>query len=146
MSWDAHVDDIMQPDNVIDCAIVGCLPGQELMWGSFKDGTFRNITSAEVKALMTSERSSLLSNGVTLGNIKCTVLRDMLFDPDSDTDTGTGTMDLRTKATGNEPTYCICVVKTKTALVFVKGKPDSHGGNLNVVADKKVSYLKSCGY
>ncbi|KAG9338995.1 hypothetical protein JZ751_024393 [Albula glossodonta] len=140
MSWEAVVDSIMQQDNVIDCAIVGCSPGQESVWVSFKDGTFLSITSAEVKALMTAERSSLFTNGVTLGNIKCTVLRDMLFDSDL------GTMDLKTKATENEPTYCISVAKTKLALIFVKGKAESHAGNLNVVVDRTAKNLRSFGY
>ncbi|XP_035509295.1 profilin-2-like [Morone saxatilis] len=62
---------------------------------------------------------------MTLGNKKCSVIRDSLH-VDSD-----WTMDIRTKSQGGEPTYNITVGRAGKVLVLVMGKEGVHGGGLN---------------
>ncbi|OXB52922.1 hypothetical protein ASZ78_005723, partial [Callipepla squamata] len=61
---------------------------------------------AEVNALVSPERGSLLVNGLTLGGQKCSVIRDSLLVD------GEHTMDLRTKSTAGAPTYNITATIT----------------------------------
>ncbi|MBN3274948.1 PROF2 protein, partial [Polyodon spathula] len=58
----------------------------------------------EIAVLIGKDRTSFLTNGLTLGKVKCSVLRDRLDVEDE------WTVDLRTKAPG-EPTYNISVAK-----------------------------------
>ncbi|MBN3318396.1 PROF1 protein, partial [Atractosteus spatula] len=68
----------------------------------------------EIAAVTSKDRSSFFINGVTLGGVKCSVLRDRLNED------GEWTMDLRTKSAEGQPTYNITIAKSNkgTALLI----------------------------
>ncbi|KAI1898760.1 hypothetical protein AGOR_G00075690 [Albula goreensis] len=139
MSWDSYIESLTADGVVIEAAIAGCESGQESIWAS--KGGFSKITAAEIRQLVATDRSSLFSAGVTLGGVKCTVLRDNL---NAD---GNFTMDLKTKSSDAQPdTFNITVGKSKKALVIVKGAKDTHGGNLNPKAFSMAEHLRKSGY
>ncbi|XP_072562651.1 profilin-1 [Paramormyrops kingsleyae] len=137
MSWIGYVTSLMDRGYTVDAAIVGCLTGQESVWAAHPGGDFERITPHEIQRLLIKDRGELFSNGLTLANTKCTVLRDRLNED------GVFTMDLRTKGTELQPdTFNICVGKSGQALVLVKGKKDVHGGKLNPMVDDMAAYLR----
>ncbi|KAG7484037.1 hypothetical protein MATL_G00045000 [Megalops atlanticus] len=117
----------------------GDVLGRESLWASHPSGEFKAITPAEIRQLVAKERNTLFSNGVTLGGVKCTVLRDSINEENS--------MDLRTKASdADAQTYNISVGRSNTALVIVKGNHGIHGGSVNVKAFNMAEYLRKSGY
>ncbi|KAG7464572.1 hypothetical protein MATL_G00167020 [Megalops atlanticus] len=141
MSWDSYIESLMQGDFVQDAAILGYENGKESVWAANKGGEFANITPAEIRQMVNTDRSNLFSGGITLAGTKCTVLRDTLHLD------GQYTMDLRTKASDKDPdTYNISVGKSGKALVVVKGKKDTHGGKLNPKAYNFADHLRKSGY
>ncbi|XP_048884880.1 profilin-1 [Brienomyrus brachyistius] len=141
MSWDGYITNLMAGDFMMDAAIVGHEKGQESVWAAHKGGDLARISAAEIRQLVTTDRGSLFSTGVTIAGTKCTVLRDALNID------GQSTMDVRTKASDQNPdTYNISIGKSGKALVFVKGNKEAHGGKLNPKAFDMSQHLKKSGY
>ncbi|XP_031162852.1 profilin-2 isoform X1 [Sander lucioperca] len=139
MSWQSYVDNLMADGSCQDAAIVGYTDAK-YVWASSVGGTFANITPEEIDVLIGKDRMAFFTSGMTLGNKKCSVIRDsLLLD-------GDWTMDIRTKSQGGEPTYNISVGKAGKALVFVMGKEGVHGGQLNKKAFMMAEYLRKSGY
>uniref|UniRef100_A0A3Q2YUJ8 Profilin n=1 Tax=Hippocampus comes TaxID=109280 RepID=A0A3Q2YUJ8_HIPCM len=90
MSWQSYVESLMAEGTCQDAAIVG-YGDAKYVWASLSGGTFANITPAEIDVMVAKERDSFFTQGLTLGNKKCSVLRDSL-NVDGD-----WTMDFRTK-------------------------------------------------
>lgn len=122
-----------------DAAIVGYTDAK-YVWASFAGGTFANITPEEIDVLIGKDREGFFTSGLTLGNKKCSVIRDSLQID------GDWTMDIRTKSQGGEPTYNISVGRAGKALVFVMGKEGVHGGQLNKKSFQMAEYLRKSGY
>ncbi|KAL4631422.1 profilin-1-like [Arapaima gigas] len=140
MSWQSYIDNLMALDCTEDAAIVGCEPGQESVWAAHKGGQFTGITPAEVRSLVSKERSGLFATGCTLGGRKCTVLRDNLLQDSC-------TMDVRTKPTEQQQdTFCICIGKSHKALVLLRGNKDAPGGKLNPKVHDMIEHLKKSGF
>ncbi|XP_051231916.1 profilin-2 isoform X1 [Dicentrarchus labrax] len=139
MSWQSYVDNLMADGSCQDAAIVGYTDAK-YVWASYAGGTFANITPEEIDVLIGKDREGFFTSGMTLGNKKCSVIRDSL-QIDSD-----WTMDIRTKSQGGEPTYNITVGRASKALVFVMGKEGVHGGQLNKKAFQMAEYLRKSGY
>ncbi|XP_041791673.1 profilin-2-like isoform X1 [Chelmon rostratus] len=139
MSWQSYVDNLMADGSCQDAAIVGYTDAK-YVWSSFVGGTFANITPEEIDVLIGKDREGFFTSGLTLGNKKCSVIRDSLS-IDSD-----WTMDIRTKSQGGEPTYNVSVGRAGKALVFVMGKEGVHGGQLNKKAFQMADYLRKSGY
>lgn len=57
----------------------------------------------EIDVVTGKDREAFFTGGLTLGNKKCSVIRDSLFID------GDWTMDIRTKSQGGEPTYNVSV-------------------------------------
>lgn len=70
----------------------------------------------EIDILVGKDREGFFCNGMTLGQKKCSVIRDSLHID------GDHTMDIRTKSQGGEPTYNVTVGKAG------KGKRGDHLG------------------
>ncbi|KAM3876493.1 profilin-2 isoform 1-T1 [Diretmus argenteus] len=139
MSWQSYVDTLMADGSCQDSAIVGYTDAK-YVWASQAGGTFVNITSEEIDILVGKDREGFFTSGLTLGNKKCSVIRDSLH-IDSD-----WTMDIRTKSQGGEPTYNISVGRASRALVLVMGKEGVHGGQLNKKAFHMAEHLRKAGY
>ncbi|KAM9762533.1 profilin-2 isoform 1-T1 [Menidia menidia] len=139
MSWQSYVDNLMADGSCQDAAIVGYTDAK-YVWASFPGGIFASITPAEIDLLMGKDRDTLFTKGMTLGNKKCSVIRDSL------TTDGDWTMDVRTKSQGGEPTYNVSIGKAGKVLVIVMGKDGVHGGTLNKKAFTMAEYLKKAGY
>ncbi|XP_037104538.1 profilin-2-like [Syngnathus acus] len=134
MSWDSYVAKFIA-ENCQDAAIIG-YPDNKYVWAAHPGGNFANITPAEIDALMSKDRQSFFINGLTLGNEKCSVIRDRLA---VENEWG---MDLRTKSSTG-PTYNIALCQAKTVFVLIKGNEGVYGGTLNTLAYKTVEYLRN---
>ncbi|XP_071764174.1 profilin-2 isoform X1 [Centroberyx gerrardi] len=139
MSWQSYVETLMADGSCQDSAIVGYTDAK-YVWASFPGGTFVNITSEEIDTLVGKDREGFFTSGLTLGNKKCSVIRDSLQID------GDWTMDIRTKSQGGEPTYNVSVGRAGKALVLVMGKEGVHGGQLNKKAFHMAEYLRKSGY
>lgn len=139
MSWQSYVDNLMADGCCQDAAIVGYADAK-YVWASFAGGIFANITPEEIDVLVGKDREGFFTSGLTLGNKKCSVIRDSIH-IDSD-----WTMDIRTKSHGGEPTYNVTVGRAAKALVIVMGKEGIHGGQLNKKAYTMADYLRKSGY
>ncbi|XP_046884067.1 profilin-2-like isoform X1 [Hypomesus transpacificus] len=138
MSWQSYVDNLMADGSCQDCAIVG-FTDAKYVWAAHAGGSFLNITPQEIDVIVGKDRLSFFTNGMSLGQSKCSVIRDsMQID-------GDWTMDIRTKSTGG-PTYNISVGKALKVLVIVMGKEGIHGGLLNKKAFTMAEYLRKSGY
>lgn len=122
-----------------DSAIVGYTDAK-YVWAAHAGGSFLNISSQEIDVIVGKDRQSFFTNGLTLGQKKCSVIRDSL-QIDND-----WTMDIRTKSNGEGPTFNITVGKGSKALVIVMGKEGVHGGQLNKKAYSMADYLRKAGY
>ncbi|KAM6938976.1 profilin-2-like [Lycodopsis pacificus] len=139
MSWQSYVDNLLADGNCQDAAIVGYTDAK-YVWASNAGGTFANMTPEEIDVLTGKDRMGFFTTGITLGNKKCSVIRDSI-QTESD-----WTMDIRTKSQGGEPTYNISLGKASKALVVVMGKEGVHGGKLNKKAFDMADYLRKSGY
>ncbi|XP_061680226.1 profilin-2-like [Syngnathoides biaculeatus] len=140
MSWQGYVDSLIGDGSVCqDAAIVGYC-GCKGVWASSNGGMFSSITADEIDKLALGNREALCTDGLTLGKVKCSVIRDLFDEADNHT------MDLRTKCTGGGPTYNITIGKSNKAFVLVMGKEGTHGGKINVKAHGVTTYLRQSGY
>ncbi|XP_029503550.1 profilin-2-like [Oncorhynchus nerka] len=139
MSWQGYVDNLMADGSCQDTAIVGYTDAK-YVWASFPGGTFVNITVEEIDIIVGKDREAFFCGGLTLGQKKCSVIRDSLHAD------GDWTMDIRTKSQGGEPTYNVSIGKADKALVLVMGKEGVHGGQLNKKAFTMAEYLRKSGY
>ncbi|CDQ85094.1 profilin-2 [Oncorhynchus mykiss] len=139
MSWQGYVDNLMADGSCQDSAIVG-YTDSKYVWASFPGGTFVNITVEEIDIIVGKDREAFFCGGLTLGQKKCSVIRDSLHAD------GDWTMDIRTKSQGGEPTYNVSIGKAGKALVLVMGKEGVHGGQLNKKAYTMAEYLRKSGY
>ncbi|XP_041912821.1 profilin-2-like isoform X2 [Alosa sapidissima] len=139
MSWQSYVENLMADGSCQDAAIVGYTDAK-YVWSSHAGGTFSEITPAQIDILTGKEREKFFTSGLTLGNKKCSVIRDSLHIE------GDWTMDIRTKSQGGEPTYNVSVGKAGKILVLVMGKEGVHGGGLNKKAFTMAKYLRDSGF
>ncbi|XP_070404823.1 profilin-1 [Nothobranchius furzeri] len=142
MSWQAYIDNLQTPDQsgmvpVKDAAICGIAPGQQSVWVSTPG--LSGITPDEIKKLV-GDRSGFGQNGVFIAGQRCRLIRDQLdVDP-------IFTLDLKTAADADGNAYGICVGKSKTAIVIVKGIKDATGGQLSSKLYSVVEYLRKSNY
>ncbi|XP_035987044.1 profilin-1 [Fundulus heteroclitus] len=142
MSWQAYIDTLKSPDHsgtapVAEAAICGISAGQESVWVSTTG--LANITADEIKKLASKDRSSFAQNGAYIGGTRCRLIRDQLdVDP-------VFALDLKTAADADGNTFGVCVGKTKTAIVIVKGTKDASGGQLSAKIFTVVSHLQKAG-
>nr|XP_020452444.1 profilin-2 isoform X2 [Monopterus albus] len=139
MSWQSYVDNLMADGSCQDAAIVGYTDAK-YVWASFVGGIFANITPEEIDVLVGKDREGFFTGGLTLGDKKCSVIRDSLQID------GDWTMDIRTKSQGGEPTYNVSVGRAGKVLVLVMGKEGVHGGGLNKKAYSMAKYLRDSGF
>ncbi|XP_061832030.1 profilin-2-like isoform X2 [Nerophis lumbriciformis] len=140
MSWQSYVDNLMADGSCQEAAIIGHTYESKYVWASSPGGAFSTTTSAEIDVLTGKDRSCLFTSGLTVGNKKCSVIRDSLL---SD---GDWTMDIRTKSQGGEPTFNVSIGKASKVLVLVMGKEGVHGGGLNKKAYTMAKYLRESGF
>ncbi|XP_037743519.1 profilin-1 [Chelonia mydas] len=137
--WSCYIDRLMCDGNCQDAAIVG-YKDTPCVWAATPGKTLCNITPAEVNTLIAKDRSGIFINGVTLGGMKCSVIRDNLFIE------GEYTMDLRSKTTGEAPTYNITICMTNKAIVLAMGKEGVHGGCVNKQCFDMALHLRNLQY
>ncbi|XP_074839117.1 profilin-1 [Carettochelys insculpta] len=135
--WGSYIDNLMADGSCQDAAIVG-YKDTPSVWAATPGKTLGNITPGEVNVLVGKERSNLFINGLTLGGLKCSVLRDLLHTE------GEFSMDLRTK--NQSPTFNITVCMTNKTIVVVMGKEGVHGGTVNKKCFDMAHYLRRLHY
>ncbi|XP_075704463.1 profilin-1-like [Rhinoderma darwinii] len=130
MSWDDYIKNLVGAE-AQDAVICGFNPAS--VWAAHPGGHLSKITAAEISSLAAEDRSSFYTNGLTLGGMRCSLIRDNFSD--------SFTTDVRTKATEG-PTYNIAIAKTYTAFVIVMGAEGVHGGTVNSKAHAMAKYLR----
>ncbi|NXO01768.1 PROF1 protein, partial [Rhinopomastus cyanomelas] len=90
----------------------------------------------EVQALVSPDRAPLLVNGLTLGGLRCSVIRDSLLVE------GEHSMDLRSKSSPGAPTFNITAAITNKTIVLAMGKEGVHGGCVNKKCYELASHLR----
>ncbi|XP_042154500.1 profilin-1-like [Oncorhynchus tshawytscha] len=143
MAWDEYIGILMSgtPPFVQEAAIYGSEPGKESVWAATPGGQLAGVTVAEIKAMISVDRSTLFASGLSLGGNKCTVLRDNLHTE------GDNTLDVKMRPTATDPSsYSITIAKTALTLIIVKGMKDIPGGKINMKASNMETYLRNAGY
>uniref|UniRef100_A0A674HXN5 Profilin n=1 Tax=Terrapene triunguis TaxID=2587831 RepID=A0A674HXN5_9SAUR len=102
--WQEYISSLMRDGLCCDAAVIS-MAHQQLL-AAHPGGVLANLTQLEIQALLGRNRDTLLTEGATLGGLRCLVIRDNLY-----TDTHNYTMDLRTKQQENSDTctYAITV-------------------------------------
>ncbi|KAG8430636.1 hypothetical protein GDO86_020231 [Hymenochirus boettgeri] len=132
MSWSDYITNLMDV-KCEDAAIVGFNP--PCLWASRPGGFLEKITPEEIKVFVLPDRSNLFVKGVTLGGMKCSVIRDEFDTPD------VHCMDLKTK-NPDGPKLNVTVAKTNTALIIVVAADGIHGSHCNSKAHSLCVYLR----
>uniref|UniRef100_A0A7N5J8L9 Profilin n=1 Tax=Ailuropoda melanoleuca TaxID=9646 RepID=A0A7N5J8L9_AILME len=110
--WNAYTESLLDK-NCQEAAIVGYKPSFSVWACTPATSTFANITAAQVEALVAVDRSNLFINGVSLGEDKCSLIRDNADVPDNHV------MDLKTKSTKGLPAVNIAIGKTYYGSEFI---------------------------
>ncbi|GAB0201168.1 hypothetical protein GRJ2_002582400 [Grus japonensis] len=137
--WAPYVETLLADGTCQDAAIVG-YRDTPAVWAAAPGKTFANITPAEVQVLVGKERGPLLVNGLTLGGLRCSVIRDSLLVE------GEHSMDLRTKSSAGAPTFNITATITNKTIVLVMGKEGVHGGCVNKKCYEMANHLRRSQY
>uniref|UniRef100_A0A8C6M5N2 Profilin n=1 Tax=Nothobranchius furzeri TaxID=105023 RepID=A0A8C6M5N2_NOTFU len=117
-------------DDLVTSRSIGLHSADSLLWFQQPD---------EIKKLV-GDRSGFGQNGVFIAGQRCRLIRDQLdVDP-------IFTLDLKTAADADGNAYGICVGKSKTAIVIVKGIKDATGGQLSSKLYSVVEYLRKSNY
>ncbi|XP_074991204.1 profilin-1 isoform X2 [Calonectris borealis] len=132
--WAPYVDTLLADGTCQDAAIVG-YRDTPAVWAAAPGKTFANIT-----VLVGKERGPLLVNGLTLGGLRCSVIRDSLLVE------GEHSMDLRTKSSAGAPTFNITATITNKTIVLVMGKEGVHGGCVNKKCYEMANHLRRSQY
>ncbi|CAH2272457.1 profilin-2 isoform X2 [Pelobates cultripes] len=138
MSWHDYVLNLMSDKNCQDAAIVG-YKGTPGVWAAHPGGCLSKITPAEIKNITSDDRSGLFVSGVTLGGMRCSVIRDQFGDPD------VCVMDLKTK-NPDGPSYAVVIAKALQVVVILVGIEGVHCGALYPTAHEMAKYLKSLSF
>ncbi|XP_062904808.1 profilin-1-like [Mobula hypostoma] len=135
--WDAYIQNLMANEDSHDAAIVGIEPFS--VWASHAGGNLSGVQAKQIDALMSSDVSSLYTNGVTLGSKKYTVIRHALQD--------SGFVDLKVKSANEEEKRALAVARTKQALILLEGSHvQGSCSRVNIKASQLAEYLKSSHY
>ncbi|KAF4799768.1 Profilin-1 [Turdus rufiventris] len=137
--WAPYVETLLADGTCQDAAIVG-YRDTPAVWAAAPGKTFANITPAEVAALVGPERGPLLVQGLTLGGMRCSVIRDSLLVE------GEHSMDLRTKGAAGAPTFNITAAITNKTIVLAMGKEGVHGGCVNKKCYEMANHLRRSQY
>ncbi|XP_038851711.1 profilin-1 isoform X1 [Salvelinus namaycush] len=168
MAWDGYITNLMAgtPPFVEEAAICGSEAGKESVWAATPGGQLAGVTAAEIKAMMSLDRSPLFASGLHLSGNKCTVLRDNLHTE------GDNTLDVKMRPTATDTnSYSLTIAKSGQstnpplthssvhhlmlsciglycllALIIVKGMKDIPGGKINIKASDMMQYLRKSGF
>ncbi|CAI5795795.1 profilinprofilin-2-like [Podarcis lilfordi] len=136
--WQRYINSIMRDGICWDAAVVSI--AQQQLLGAHRSGILTRVTKPEIQALLGRSRDILLTQGLTLGGLKCLVIRDNLY-----TDAHQYTMDLRTKLygdNGDSCTHAITVVLVNPVCLILIGRKGVQGGTLNMKALQTARYIK----
>ncbi|KAM4747685.1 profilin-1 [Rhinophrynus dorsalis] len=137
MSWNDYVNNLIDK-NIVDAAIVGYV-GTPCVWASHPGGSLGKLTPAEIKVITGEDRTCFFITGLTLGGVKCSVIRDQFCVPENQV------MDLKTK-NPEGPNYNVAIGRAKTALVIVVAGEGVHGGIPHTKAHEMSKYLRELNF
>ncbi|KAH0623131.1 hypothetical protein JD844_031115 [Phrynosoma platyrhinos] len=133
--WQRYINSAMKDGMYWDAAIVSIAQKQLLI--AHQGGILARMTTPEIQALLGRNRDILLTRGLTLGGLKCLVIRDNLYG-----DAHYNTMDLRTKLLGDNSTRAIAVVLIDPVCLILIGEKGTQGGTLNLKALQTARSIK----
>ncbi|XP_061449348.1 profilin-2-like [Rhineura floridana] len=136
--WQGYINCVMRDGLCWDAAVISI--AQQQLFGAHQGGLLAKVTKLEIQALLGRNRDILLTQGLTLGGLKCLVIRDNLY-----TDAHQYTMDLRTKLygdNGDSCTHAITIVLVNPVCLILIGQKGIQGGTLNMKAFQIARYIK----
>lgn len=138
--WQQHINSLMKDGLCWDAAVLSI--AQQQFLAAHHGGILAKLTKPEIQALLGRNRENLLTEGLTLGGLKCLVVRDNLY-----TDAHQYSMDLRTKLysdNGESCTRAITVVLVNSVCLILIGQKGIQGGTLNMKAFEMAHYIATC--
>ncbi|XP_072255371.1 profilin-1-like [Pyxicephalus adspersus] len=139
MSWNDYINNFVDGTVCTDAVILSLSPPHGV-WAGHSSGNLCSVTAQEITPLISKDRNQLFINGIVLGGVKCSVLRD-LWNEDSQQ-----CLDARTKSSDGGTTFNIHMVRTNQAIVILKGGNGIHGGQLSQKCFDTIKYLRGVGY
>ncbi|KAJ7305191.1 hypothetical protein JRQ81_011098 [Phrynocephalus forsythii] len=136
--WKGCINFIMRDTLCYDAAFVS-VPHRQLLCAC-PEGILAQVTKPEIESLFGSNREVLLTQGLTLGGLKCVVVRDNLC-----TKNQPRTMDLRMTFSGNSGEHsnrAITVVLINPVGLILVGQRGVQGGTLSMMAFQAARYIK----
>ncbi|XP_042329890.1 profilin-2-like [Sceloporus undulatus] len=133
--WQQYIHNFVRAGMCWDAAVVSIAQQQLLI--AHQGGILARMTKAEIEALLGRNRDILLTEGLTLGGLKCLVIRDNLY-----ADAHYHTMELRTKLVGDNGTRAIAVVLVNPVCLILIGEKGIQGGTLSLKAFQTAQSIK----
>ncbi|XP_023657547.1 profilin-2-like [Paramormyrops kingsleyae] len=130
VSLQDYVDSVLPEEQYADWAIVNHRKRKVL--AAKRWGWLGHLTRQEVKTLLTGDREAIQTQGLTLGGMQCSLIRDNMGTP------GDRSMDLRTKP---RPGRGVAVRRSRRVLVLLVGQRGVHGAVLHQMAYKIASNI-----
>ncbi|XP_078283795.1 profilin-1-like [Rhinoraja longicauda] len=115
--WIAHIDFMLGKSDSQGGLIAGTKPVS--VWAVTPDSNCAKITNKEIEAILSEDRISMLSSGLTLGERRYTVIKDEFL-------VG-GDMVLKEKTKTAEKCTLIARRST-TAIIILEGRPSTNRG------------------
>ncbi|GCB61283.1 hypothetical protein scyTo_0012888 [Scyliorhinus torazame] len=138
LGWEEYVRSLLADGLCQDAAVFACSCPRLL--AAKREGLFERMSPREIKTIMSGDRKTFFVKGLTIGGLKCFVIRDN-FHLDGD-----HTMDIRTKRwDGTHPCHSIAIAKSNKVFIMIMGKRGVHGGTLNKKAFQMVNYIRKSG-
>ncbi|XP_048837792.1 profilin-2-like [Brienomyrus brachyistius] len=128
VSWRDYADTVLSEGQYADWAIVNLRRRKVL--AAKRWGWLEHLTRQEVKTLLTGDREAIQTQGLTLGGMQCSVIRDNMGTP------GDRSMDLRTKP---RPGRGVAVCRSRRVLVLLVGQRGVHSAILHQMAQRIAS-------
>uniref|UniRef100_A0A8D2LAP6 Uncharacterized protein n=1 Tax=Varanus komodoensis TaxID=61221 RepID=A0A8D2LAP6_VARKO len=125
--WQRYINTSVCDGLCWDAAVIST--AQQQLLCAHQGGILAKVTEPEIQVLLSRKRDVLLTQGLTLGGLKCLVIRDNLY-----TEAHQFAMDLRTKIYGDNSSRAIAVVLANPVCLILIGRKGIPGGILGMKA------------
>ncbi|KAJ7987177.1 hypothetical protein DPEC_G00336050 [Dallia pectoralis] len=127
------VERLMLEGLCADCALVNVRTRRVM--AATPGGSLEHLTRREIRKLLSlREREAMRTRGLSLGGLRCTLVRDNMVNP------GERSMDLRTR---QRPSRAVAVRRTRHLLLVLLGNRGVGGGVLNDKAYQLAGCLRN---
>lgn len=133
MSWDDYVSVFMGKPNVADVAIFGLKDRR--LWACKCESELGSTTPEQLEVLLGTDRTTFFMQGVQIGKLRCSVMRD---------DLDVQVMSLQTK--NRDQSASVVVICTEQLIIFLMGKNAVRSNLLLTDVNDTIQGLKSAHF